>query len=245
MNPPADTQQTHSNAHEQTPSGRSAWRSATVRLVLGVAATLIVLGLGLVATLGAVHGAQLSFDREVAADRVSGLTRVADVLTAIASPEVVGVGALVLIPVILFALRRRMDAVGALCVMGGALALAFVTKFLIGEPRPPQSLWALPADSGSAYPSGHTTVAAAIIVALLVVARTRSARALIAVAGGAYVIAVAASRVYVANHYPLDVAGSVMAAVAAGFIVAGLSLLPPVSQRASRWEQAPRSPRQS
>lgn len=214
------------------PAGMTA---ATVRLALGVGGTIVVIALGLVASLSSVHDLQLTLDRQVAADRVSSLTSLAEALTVSATPEVTGVAALLLVPLILFALRRRVDALRALCVMGGSVALAFVAKFLIGEPRPPQSLWAVPADSGASYPSGHTTVVAGIIVALFLVSRTAAARTLVAVAGGAYVVAVAASRVYVSNHYPLDVVGSLLAAVAAGFVVAGLSLVPVVARWTARW----------
>jgi membrane-associated phospholipid phosphatase len=46
------------------------------------------------------------------------------------------------------------------------------------------------------------------------------------VVAGLYVVAVAASRVYLADHYPLDVIGSVLCAVAAALIVTGLAALP-------------------
>jgi undecaprenyl-diphosphatase len=205
-------------------------------LALGVGGTLVVLGVGLVTSFRAVHDAQLSLDQRVAADRIPILTSLAEGLTVSATPELAGVAALVLIPLVLFAVRRRGDALRALFVMGGALTLALVSKVVIGEARPPQSLWAMPADSGASYPSGHTTVVAGIIVALLVVARTIAARTLIGLAGGTYVLAVAASRVYVTNHYPLDVVGSLLTAVAAGFVVAGLFALPAVARWTNRWE---------
>ncbi len=205
----------------------------------GVATVLVVAVLGLVARVGAVARDQLSIDRDIAADRTGWLTSVAHLLTASATPEITGIVVAIGLPVVLFLLRRRIAAVQALCVMGGALALALVAKSVIGEHRPPALLWALPADSGASYPSGHTTVAAAIIVALVVVARTGTWRAVAVIVGGVYVLAVAASRVYVANHYPLDVVGSVLCAVAAALVVIGLSRLPAVSRQLSRLEASP------
>jgi membrane-associated phospholipid phosphatase len=46
------------------------------------------------------------------------------------------------------------------------------------------------------------------------------------VLGTLYALAVAASRVYLADHYPLDVLGGMLCALAAAFIVTGLAALP-------------------
>ena len=46
------------------------------------------------------------------------------------------------------------------------------------------------------------------------------------VLGFLYAVTVAASRVYLADHYLLDVVGSILCALAVGFIVTGLAALP-------------------
>ncbi len=63
-------------------------------------------------------------------------------------------------------------------------------------------------DSAASYPSGHTTTAAVLAVALIVIAATYASRSAALVLGSLYVLAVAASRVYLADHYPLDVIGA-------------------------------------
>lgn len=213
-------------------------RRGVTKLVFGIVLVVAVVALGMVAKLAGVTDFQRWFDRRIALYERSGeLTTVARKLSEIVTPEYVGIGALVLIPLVLLLLRRRFAALQALCVMGGALALAFVVKRLVDEHRPPTALWAMQADHTPSYPSGHTTVAAAIVVTLLVVIGSTAWRSLVAVVGVVFVLAVAASRVYLANHYPLDVVGSMLVALAAGFVVAGLAALPPIHRRLRRWDR--------
>lgn len=86
----------------------------------------------------------------------------------------------------------------------------------------------LPAILSPPYPSGHTTSTAIIVVALLVLTASVAARLLALVVGVPYVLAVAASRVYLGCHFPLDLAGAFLCALAAAFIVTGLAALPVV-----------------
>lgn len=183
--------------------------------------------LGLVAKTAPVASFELAVDRHIASyDRTPGLTAVARAVTMLATPEIVGAGLLILLPVILVLARRRLDALKAFCTIAGALALAEIGKKLIGEHRPPVALWAMKADSGASYPSGHATTAAVLAVALFVITARYAARSAALVAGGLYTLAVAASRVYLGDHYPLDVIGGVLCALAAALIVTGLATLP-------------------
>jgi undecaprenyl-diphosphatase len=195
--------------------------------VTGIAAAVGVLLLGVVARLGPVARLSLRADQHIAAhDRTTGLTSLAKAFTAIGEPTV-GVAALVLIPVILWLFRRRVDAVKALCLIGGTLALAEVGKLLINEPRPPLSLQAMAADHTPSFPSGHASTASAIAVAVIVVVAVGwRSRIAALVVGILYAVGVAVSRVYLGDHYPLDVVGGMLCAVAAAFVVTGLFRLP-------------------
>jgi undecaprenyl-diphosphatase len=227
------------DTHRDRPAGPvPAPRWGVTKLLFGILFVVAVLLLGAVTKIQAVSDFELWFDRRIAEhERSAELTSVARTLSEIVTPEYVGIGALVLIPLVLLLVRHRFDALRALCVMGGALALAFVVKRLIDENRPPAKLWAMPADHTPAYPSGHTTVAAAIVVTLIVVIGSFWWRSLIAFVGILFVLAVAGSRVYLANHYPLDVIGSMLVALAAGFVVAGLAALPPIHRTLSRMDR--------
>jgi undecaprenyl-diphosphatase len=196
-------------------------------LLAGVALSVLVLLLGLLAKTGPVSRLDLRVDRHIAThDRISMLTTLARAISTIATPEIVGVGLMIVLPLVLVLASRRLDALKVFCMFGGALVLAEIGKKLINEHRPPTSLWAMTADSGSSYPSGHTTTAAVIAVALVVIATTLAGRSAALVLGGMYVIAVAVSRVYLADHYPPDVIGGMLCALAAAFIVTGLAALP-------------------
>jgi undecaprenyl-diphosphatase len=192
-----------------------------------VALSVLVLLLGLLAKTGPVSRLDLRVDRHIAThDRISMLTTLGRAISTIATPEIVGVGLMIVLPLVLVLASRRLDALKVFCMFGGALVLAEIGKKLINEHRPPTSLWAMTADSGSSYPSGHTTTAAVIAVALVVIATTLAGRSAALVLGGMYVIAVAVSRVYLADHYPPDVIGGMLCALAAAFIVTGLAALP-------------------
>ena len=210
-------------------------RPGLARLATGVALSVLILLLGALAKTGPVAGFDLSVDRHIAAhDRTSTLTALARDATTLATPEIVGVGLMILIPVVLVLARRRLDALKVFCMIAGAFTLAEIGKKLISEHRPPVSLWAMKADSGASYPSGHATTAAVIAVALVVIAATYAGRRAALVLGGLYALAVAASRVYLADHYPLDVIGGMLCALAAAFIVTGLAAMPALQPRLRR-----------
>jgi hypothetical protein len=66
-----------------------------------------------------------------------------------------------------------------------------------------------------------------------------AALATAATSSGPPASAVAASRFYLGDHYPLDVAGSLLCAAAAAFVVTGLAALPALQPRLRRLEPAP------
>ncbi|MDJ0341751.1 phosphatase PAP2 family protein [Streptomyces sp. H10-C2] len=128
-----------------------------------------------------------------------------------------GVFALLMVAGWWSARRRDADAMtlalaAPVCVMV-AFAVAEVVKKVVAEVRPCRSLPhayivdACPAPGDYAFPSGHTTVAAATVAALFVLDRRLSLIAAV------FAVLEGFTRVYVGAHYPHDVAGSAVIAL--------------------------------
>ncbi|MFD8705458.1 phosphatase PAP2 family protein [Kitasatospora sp. NPDC059648] len=94
-----------------------------------------------------------------------------------------------------------------------AFAVAEVIKKIVAEARPCQSMphayvvEACPAPGDYAFPSGHTTTAAATVAALFLLDRRLSAIAAV------FAVVEAFTRVYVGAHYPHDVLGAAVIAL--------------------------------
>lgn len=119
---------------------------------------------------------------------------------------------------------RRRDATAmtlALAVpvsVAVAFAAAEVVKKIVAEQRPCRSLPhafvvdTCPAPSDYAFPSGHTTTAAAAVAALYLLDRRLSAIAAI------FALFEGFTRVYVGDHYPHDVLGSAVLALPIAYV---------------------------
>ena len=159
------------------------------------------------------------------AHRDSALTAVARGLSTVGSPGVLlGVAVLALA---VLAWRRRFDeALLFAFAFGAAESIALVLKHVVGRLRPPAVDVVGPAETTLSFPSGHTigTAALALVIAYLWWRRSPGVRrALVGLGAAAPAIGVmAASRLYLGDHWLTDVLGSVVLAVGVmGLVVLG------------------------
>lgn len=135
----------------------------------------------------------------------------------------VGLGVFAVLMVIGWWRARRRDDLAmtyALAVpvsIGTAFAFAEVVKKIVAEQRPCRSLphafvvETCPAPTDYAFPSGHSTTAAAAVAALFLLDRRLSAIAAV------FAVFEGFSRVYVGAHYPHDVFGAALFALPVGY----------------------------
>ena len=133
-----------------------------------------------------------------------------------------GIIAIVVLTVVYAVARNRsvLPVAAAAVAAGAAWALAHVAKAIADRPRPYEVM----ADAvlrqqpahGTSFPSSHTAVTVAVVIALV----PFLVRPLAAVAIG-YAVLVGWSRVYLGVHYPLDV----LAGTGIGIAVGGIDLL--------------------
>jgi undecaprenyl-diphosphatase len=116
----------------------------------------------------------------------------------------------VAVVVALLVSRRRWLAFFVVLAVGGASLLSVLTKQVVGRERPPVGIQ-LQHPHGWAFPSGHSTQAAATYVALAIVvtvlSRSRVFRAVTWTVATLVVLIVGVSRVSLGVHWATDVLG--------------------------------------
>jgi undecaprenyl-diphosphatase len=146
-----------------------------------------------------------------------------------------GITVVVVLAVVYIVARTRsvLPAAAGAVAAGLAWALAHVAKAIADRPRPYEVLAGAvlrqdPAH-GTSFPSSHTAVTVAVVIALVpFLARP------LAAAGIGYAVLVGWSRVYLGVHYPLDVLGGAGIGLAAGGVI--LLALGMLLRRAGRAE---------
>jgi membrane-associated phospholipid phosphatase len=150
-----------------------------------------------------------------------------------------GIIAVVLLTVVYVVARNQsvLPVAATAVAAGAAWALANVAKVIADRPRPYEVMAGAvlrqqPAH-GTSFPSSHTAVALAVVIALVpFLARP------LAAAGIAYAGLVGWSRVYLGVHYPLDVlAGAGIGMAVGGVILLALQVL---LRRAGAWRRRER-----
>ena len=192
-------------------------------------ALVIVGGLLLRATNG-VTAWDVRILNEVADLQSPPLTALSHALDWLFSP-MIGTVVLVLIAAAIVAVTRRIRPaaffVGLVVIPWLATE---VVKVIVRRPRPgsPALVHPLSASPTSfSYPSGHTSLAAALCVTLLVLCWSTRARPYLIVVAGIVPLLTAFSRMYLGVHYLTDVVASLIftSAAIAALVLVGSSIL--------------------
>lgn len=171
----------------------------------GVAATyrlFVLSSLGQVIDTQALRNAQVGHERAVEVmDRTLNGTSLAGLVLVCIAVALIGV------------VRRRADlAVGAAVVVIGANVTTRLLKVLL--PRPDLDGSAMP----NSFPSGHTTAAASVAFALVLVL-PHAIRGMVSLLGATYVAVIAVATVWAEWHRPSDTIAALLIVLAWGAVV--------------------------
>lgn len=131
--------------------------------------------------------------------------------------------------VVMFVKGHRRAGILIAVVMAATALLTYGTKVLVGRGRP---VWQDPEYflHSNAFPSGHTSAAAAfsglVILLAVMLVRRPGIRRLISSAAVLVFVLVAADRVLLGRHYPSDVVGGTLLGV--GVLLLGVALYSPL-----------------
>lgn len=191
--------------------------------VLFVVATMM-LGFGVKLVPG-LATAELVVDEFLSLHHSPAGNAIALTIEAVLSPAG---GVLILAALFAFLLVARRAPVNAfaVCSAGAVGWLASqVFKLLVSQTRPDMRLLAdplVPAEVTPSFPSGHTTLAVALAIAIWLLAYGTRWAVPATIGGLVLALVVAVSRLYLGVHYLSDVIGSFLVAIAAVTFYSGL-----------------------
>jgi undecaprenyl-diphosphatase len=169
--------------------------------------------------------ADFSVDATLSHHHTPPRTAIALMVNAVFSPVA---GVLIIAGISLFLLLVRRSPVNAVAtglVAAGSWVSSELFKLIVARHRPDSTALfdpLTPEPGTDSFPSGHTALAVAIVIALFLLARGTRWQWPVLVIGAAVAVTVALSRVYLGVHYPTDVAASFLTSLTGASFITGL-----------------------
>lgn len=221
---------------------RSGWRrvrataSAPAARAVLVGTALVLIGVTAFAALldGVRESADLSLQDSpvlawLVAHRTARVSVLLEAVSLVTEPMVVGVTALGAVLVLFWRARRSRQVPRTALLVGGAVGVAVTAstfvKAAVGRARPPAVDVLGRPETTYSFPSGHTLVAATVLLVAAYLVWSRDRRTTVALRALGWSLAgtatVALSRLYLGYHWLSDVVASVaLAVVVLGLVVA-------------------------
>jgi undecaprenyl-diphosphatase len=105
------------------------------------------------------------------------------------------------------------------------IPIGTIAKETVGRVRPamPETELLMAPDTGYSFPSGHAVIASSGAALMLALYRGSYKKLAVSIGLAAEAALVCFSRVYVGDHYPLDIAGGILLGVGVAFIFISLT----------------------
>jgi membrane-associated phospholipid phosphatase len=173
----------------------------------------------------AFTAADFSVDAALSHDHTPPLTVIALFVNCVFSPPA---GVVMIAAICLFLLLVRRSPVNAVAtglVAAGSWVSSELFKLIVARHRPDSTALfdpLTPEPGTDSFPSGHTALAVALVIALFLLARGTRWQWPVLVLGAAVAVTVALSRIYLGVHYPTDVAASFLTSLTGASFISGL-----------------------
>lgn len=195
-------------------------------IVLPLVFAVLIVAAGLtMRSVPALTAADFSVDAALSHDHTPALTAVSLLVNEVFSPAV---GVVMIAAICLFLLLVRRSPVNAVAtglVAAGSWVSSELFKLVVARHRPDSAALfdpLTPEPGTDSFPSGHTALAVALVIALFLLARGTRWQWPVLVLGAAVAVTVALSRVYLGVHYPTDVAASFLTSLTGASFITGL-----------------------
>ena len=212
-------------AKSRAAASRESNRRLLITLAICVVVALIVLVVGIVVTKSASYtAAETNLLASIAASRVPFLVSVSLGLDWLFSPPIAVVVGLVAAVIVFVVTRRWLTVLHFAVLVLGTWLSSEVIKVIVHRPRPEGHVadTLVPNPDPDSYPSGHVCFAVGLGFAILILVMRTRARTIVAVLAILLALLTSFTRIYLAIHFPTDIAASLLFSAAAFIAIEAL-----------------------